>query len=215
MSQLDGSQADVVAPELPEQDEGTAAATVAPEVQDEKDPGIEGFYKDDEPQEGEGEQGEEEELDPDVNDDLPPIAAPNSWKAEEKELFAELPRKHQEIVARRESERTNSFSRRRRKPDRRRFARSRKRSSMSPSFTPKRHRNISSSRRVYCPRHRTINCSGWAIRPRSSNITNVSTSNRRLCISTDLPSNRCCSNAPLKNGQKLRTSHGHRRNGAG
>jgi len=105
MSQLDGSQADVVAPELPEQDEGTAAATVAPEVQDEKDPGIEGFYKDDEPQEGEGEQGEEEELDPDVNDDLPPIAAPNSWKAEEKELFAELPRKHQEIVARRESER--------------------------------------------------------------------------------------------------------------
>jgi hypothetical protein len=58
------------------------------------------------------EQGEEPSLEADDDtvaeeeaDDLPPIDAPVSWDAEAKELFKNLPREAQEIVAKRESER--------------------------------------------------------------------------------------------------------------
>lgn len=58
------------------------------------------------------EQGEEPSLEADDDtvaeeeaDDLPPIDAPVSWDAEAKEMFKNLPREAQEIVAKREGER--------------------------------------------------------------------------------------------------------------
>jgi hypothetical protein len=53
---------------------------------------------------GDGE-AQEEAAEEEQQDDLPPIAPPTSWKAEEKEAFAKLPREMQETVTRREAER--------------------------------------------------------------------------------------------------------------
>jgi hypothetical protein len=107
MSQLDEGQADVVAADLPAQDESTATAPVVSE--EDRNPELDELYPDDErPSGDETEEVDEpggDDPDPDVNDDLDPIAAPNSWKAEEKEFFAKLPREVQETLSRREVER--------------------------------------------------------------------------------------------------------------
>ena len=75
------------------------------------------FYADDQPKdpkegEGEGEQQGDDDVGDDQGDDADqgegqpePIEAPASWKDDEKALFAQLPREHQEIIARRETER--------------------------------------------------------------------------------------------------------------
>jgi hypothetical protein len=61
-----------------------------------------------------GEDGGEEAAEPDepegeAEDDLPPIAAPNSFTDEEKAEFASLPRPMQEALARREADRDRAF----------------------------------------------------------------------------------------------------------
>jgi hypothetical protein len=66
------------------------------------------FGVDDEEQPVEGDNAEVAEDETDIEeeaDDLPPIDAPVSWDAEAKEVFANLPREAQEIVAKRETER--------------------------------------------------------------------------------------------------------------
>lgn len=110
MSQLDEGQADVAATDLPVQDEGAAAAPVVPAEKEPVDE-LDVLYPEDSPKEPveEGEEpGEDDDLgddDLDEVDDLPAIEAPRSWKDAEKEAFAKLPREHQEIINRRETER--------------------------------------------------------------------------------------------------------------
>lgn len=64
------------------------------------------MYPGDQPaQEGEeGEQQADDEGDEPGDDDAPAIEAPLSWKAEDKAKWGDLPRKAQEIIARRETE---------------------------------------------------------------------------------------------------------------
>lgn len=54
-------------------------------------------------------QGETKDGAPDPEAALPPIEAPSSWKAEEKEVFKSLPRAAQEAIARREQDRTTEL----------------------------------------------------------------------------------------------------------
>lgn len=68
-----------------------------------RDPTDAEMYPNDEREPDDGADGGDDQ-DPEVNDDLPEIKAPNSLKAEEKEAFAKLPREAQEFVARRVTE---------------------------------------------------------------------------------------------------------------
>lgn len=74
--------------------------------------GDEPEQEDEQPLEGGEEAPEAEEAEPEIEAEAepeepvaPPLEAPNSWKAEEKEAFAKLPREVQEVVTRREAER--------------------------------------------------------------------------------------------------------------
>jgi hypothetical protein len=110
MAQLD-DQAAVVADEALD----SAAATETDEAREDQqeeagDDTLQDLYPDEtgraeeaDEETGEAEEGEEEGGD--QADRPEPIAAPASWKAEEKETFAKLPREIQETLARRESER--------------------------------------------------------------------------------------------------------------
>lgn len=88
-------------------DDVSAAAGEQNDPQQSDPPNLDGddFYEDDKPQVGADAGGEGGDDDPDAPGDLDPIEPPASWKTEDKEKFAALPREAQEIVARRETER--------------------------------------------------------------------------------------------------------------
>lgn len=93
MAQLD-EQAPVAA------DEPAAGAQTEDQPQDKEQLDGSDFYEDDQPN-PEAEAGTDEGGEV----DLDPIVPPNSWKEEEKTVFAGLPREAQETIARRETER--------------------------------------------------------------------------------------------------------------
>lgn len=113
MAQLD-AQAPVVADDSALSSDSGADTTTLPA--DQQQPGKDdepadgtGFYKDDQPDEGEGgepgEGAEGEGAEGEGEGDPQPIAPPASWNDEDKAVFAQLPKEAQETIARRETER--------------------------------------------------------------------------------------------------------------
>jgi len=122
LAQLD-AQAAVVADDSTDSAAAQTNTTATQQEAEPKDVSLEEMYGEDRPQDapeagedgaGEGEErqeGEEGAEEGEQQDDLPPVNAPSSWKAEEKELFSSLPRNVQETIARREAERDQFVNR--------------------------------------------------------------------------------------------------------
>ncbi|MBO9624162.1 MAG: hypothetical protein J7500_15750 [Sphingomonas sp.] len=70
----------------------------------EEQPSLEGDMYPEDASEPEGVEGEENPDEPEGEPDEPAIEPPHSWKAEDKERWANIPREAQEIIARRETE---------------------------------------------------------------------------------------------------------------
>lgn len=94
-------------PIAPTPEDRLAAAFGDEPEQQEEDAPEDGAEPEGEAPAPEGEEAEptEDDIDDDEADELPPIDAPISWTAEEKERFAGLPRETQEYIAKRETER--------------------------------------------------------------------------------------------------------------
>lgn len=104
MTQLVADEATAVGGDPVEQT-ADATGTAVTENQPETQPGDEpvDMYPDDAPQ-PDGEEGEQTNEEGEPEPEYPAIDAPNSWKAEDKAKWGEIPHEVQEIIARRETE---------------------------------------------------------------------------------------------------------------
>lgn len=97
----------IEAPEPTVEDRLSAAFGDAPEPDEEEETPEEGEAEETQNDEGDEEEAEvtEDDIEDDEAEELPPIEAPISWTAEEKERFNGLPRETQEFISKREGER--------------------------------------------------------------------------------------------------------------